>query len=117
MIYEYECSKTGNIIDRMSTVAEYKSTTSCGCGNTATRVYTKACYVVNDIKPFMANSGKYITGRNSLRNHLAATGTVEYGVSDLKLQHEKAINKAKNPQKDKTLKKDIIDSFNKIRGE
>jgi hypothetical protein len=49
---------------------------------------TTSAYVVGDIQPFMDTSGKYIEGRAAWREHLAATGSVEFGHSDLRKSAE-----------------------------
>jgi hypothetical protein len=42
-----------------------------------------AAYVLPDFEPFKDTTGKVITGRRAWREHLAATGAVELGHSDL----------------------------------
>ena len=52
----------------------------------------ESAYVMPDIEPFRATSGRYISGRSAWREHLARTGNVEMGHADLKRateNHEK----------------------------
>lgn len=48
-----------------------------------------SAYIAPDIEPFVSSSGKQITGRAAWREHLKATGAVEFGASDLKAQAER----------------------------
>jgi hypothetical protein len=43
-------------------------------------------YVIPDIQPFKANTGKVIEGRRQWRDHLKETDSVEMGHSDLEAQ-------------------------------
>lgn len=49
----------------------------------------EVAYITTDIEPFVSNSGKHISGRSAWREHLKATGAIEFGASDLKAQTER----------------------------
>lgn len=48
-----------------------------------------AAYVIDDIEPFMANTGVFIEGRRQWRNHLVEKNCDELGHADIKRQGEK----------------------------
>lgn len=114
-IYEYECERCGRYFDGFAPMSEYRDPKACECGGIGHRIISTPKHVMPDFEAFVDNTGTYIGGRSSYREHLKKIGGVELGNSDI--EYMKAEKEKKNAKKwkDPERKKIIIEEFNKRR--
>lgn len=114
-IYEYECGKCGAYFDRYAPMSECRDPKRCDCGGLGKRVITAPKHVMPDLEAFVDNTGTYIGGRASYREHLKKIGGVELGSQDIEYLTKEREKRDKAKREDPERKRIIIDEFNKRR--
>ena len=114
MLYEYECDRTGAYLVRIVEVKDYKKKQCCECGSPATRAILTPPRITPDIDPFLASTGKHISGRKAWRDHLAETNSIELSLGDIESQRQISEKIKRQRIADTNLKQDVINSFNQL---
>lgn len=114
-IYEYECQKCGAFFEQFAPMSECRDPKKCDCGGLGKRVITSPKQVMPDFEAFIDNTGTYIGGRSSYREHLKRVGGIELGASDIDYQTREFDRRKAQKWKDPARKAAIIQEFNKRR--